>query len=454
MQVYVYNRNLELIKIVTRYNSVIWAQRYQEPGDCEIYLPATDENIRIFKIGYYLGRPDDNMVCRIEKIEVKTDAEDGNYLTVTGKDVKGLLHQRILQGTFTCSGQVVQTFLRNLVKSQIINADDTDRRMTKPNGDPLIAIGYNYGLTDEDYQQFDYVNLGELIENYCATYGYGYRLWNNTGTLLFELWKGTDRSASVVFSYEMDNLVGSDYIDDHSAIKNVAYVGGEGEGADRKVNSFGSAVGVERREMFVDKRNLSSQITYADLIAAYPDSEIVGTNYFAVELTILVMDNAERQWLAENYPDGQEIMANGRLYYYFDSVKIATLPSTRPADTDKVQMTDLLYYIYLLNAGVDELAKKGELITFNAEILPNVTFIYREDYYLGDIVTIRDGFGNVAQARISEVVEVDDETGYSCNPSFTYTSFSPAPQLSENLITENSVLLTTEAGDQLVTEGS
>ena len=87
MQIYVYNQNLELTKIITKYKSVIWAQRYQEVGDCEIYLPATDEYIQIFRVGYYLGRPDDNMTCRITKIEVKTDAEEGNYLTVTGTDV-------------------------------------------------------------------------------------------------------------------------------------------------------------------------------------------------------------------------------------------------------------------------------------------------------------------------------------------------------------------------------
>ena len=454
MQIYVYNQNLELTKIVTKYKSVIWAQRYQEVGDCEIYLPATDEYIQIFRVGYYLGRPDDNMTCRITKIEVKTDAEEGNYLTVTGTDVKSLLHQRILDGTFACGGSLVQTFLRSLVQSQIINAANPDRQMQKPNGDPLLALGYNYGLTDTDYQQFTYANLGEVIENYCETYGYGYRLWNNTGTLLFELWKGTDRSASVIFSYEMDNLVGSDYIDDHRSVKNVAVVGGEGEGASRKVNSFGSAVGVDRREMFVNKSNMSSELTYAELIAAYPDGFVNQSGYYARNLYILILDNDERAWLAENYPGGSEVTVDGQLFYYFVAVKIATLPSNSPVDKDKVQMTDLLYFIYLLSAGVEELAKKGELITFNAEILPNVTFIYKEDYYIGDIVTVRDSFGNEAQARISEVVEVDDDSGYSCNPKFTYTSFTPAPQLSENLITEDSVLLTTEAGDQLVTEGN
>lgn len=455
MQIYVYNQNLELIRIVTRYNSVIWAQRYQETGDCEIYLAATEENIQTFRLGYYLGRPDDNMTCIIEKIEVKTDAENGNYLTVTGKDVKGLLHQRILWGTYACGGSTVQTFLRSLVSSQIINAENADRRMMKPNGDPLVRLGnISNGLTDTDYQQFAYENLGEVIESYCTTYGYGYRLWNNTGILMFELWKGTDRSISVIFSTEMDNLVSSDFIDDLSAIKNVVLVGGEGEGASQRMSSFGGASGVSRKEIYLNKSSMSSQITYEQLKAAYPGGTVSGTNYRLSAILILIMDNDERAWLAENYPTGMEVTTGGQLYYYIQNPIIATLPSTSPKDTDKVQMTDLLYYVYLLNAGVDELAKRGEQITFNAQILPNVTFIYKEDYFLGDTVKVRDSIGNEATAIISEVVEVEDENGYQCSPSFTYTSFTPAPQLSEDYTTEDDVLLTAESGDVLTTEGS
>lgn len=454
MQIYVFNQNVELIDIIVDYNSVIWAQRYNAVGDCEIYLAATDKNIQKLRVGYYLGRPDDNMTCVIEKIEVKTDAENGNYLTATGRDVKGYLHQRILWGIFGCGGRPVQDFLRGLVTSEIISAANTDRRMKKPNGGDLIVLGTDYGLTDTDYQQFSYANLGKVIEGMCETYGYGYRLLNNSGTFQFEIWKGTDRSGSVIFSYEMDNLVSSDYTDDHSEIKNVALVGGEGEGASQKMSSFGGASGTSRRELYVDKHSMSSQITYADLKAAYPNGTAVSTYYVLQNLYILIMDNDERAWLAEHYPSGQEVTINGQVYYYMTTAPAATFSSVNPADTDKVQLTDLMYYINLLDAGVEALSTKGEKITFNATILPNVTYTYREDYFLGDIVTIRDDFGNEAQARISEVIEVDDETGYRCDPKFTYTSFTPAPQLSEELITENSVPLTTDGGDVLVTEGS
>ena len=458
--IYVYNQSVELIGIITKYKSVIWANRYAKTGDCELYLPATSENIEKLKIGYYLGRPDDNMICRIDKIEIKTDAEEGNYLTVTGTDVKGMLDQRIIWGTVGCGGALAEPFVRRIVQTQLINAVNTARWMTKPDGTTLFTLGTLANLTENDYQQFSYTNLGEFVRGYCDLFGWGYRVWNNTGIFQFEIYKGTDRSASVVFSREFDNLLGSDFVDNYQDLANVALVGGEGDGASRKTNSFGGATGVDRYEIFVDRKTMSSEITYSELKATYPltgeggRGYLSGTGYYYRELYIQIMDNAERTWLANNYPTGVEVTVNGELYYYLEDVKIASLPSSSPSDNDKVTLTNLIYYVYMLNAGMEELSKHGETIAFDATILPEVTFRYRSDYYLGDIVTILDDFGNEAQARISEVIEVFDENGYSCNPQFTYTTFNRAPFLSEPITTEAGDPITTEDGEELETEGN
>ena len=53
-------------------------------------------------------------------------------------------------------------------------------------------------------------------------------------------------------------------------------------------------------------------------------------------------------------------------------------------------------------------------------VIPNVNFIYKTDYNLGDIVTIRNEYGFSVPARIVEVVEAFDENGYSIEPKFEY----------------------------------
>ena len=96
IDVFVLNQNLDPLAVIDDYKSLIWANRYAEIGDCELYLAASRANIDLLKIGFYLCRLDDDMVCRIKKVEVTTDAENGDYMTVTGEDTKSYLDQRIV----------------------------------------------------------------------------------------------------------------------------------------------------------------------------------------------------------------------------------------------------------------------------------------------------------------------------------------------------------------------
>ena len=51
-----------------------------------------------------------------------------------------------------------------------------------------------------------------------------------------------------------------------------------------------------------------------------------------------------------------------------------------------------------------------------------MTFVYKTDYNLGDVVTVENEYGISVGARIVEVVEVDDDNGYSVQPKFENTT--------------------------------
>lgn len=63
-------------------------------------------------------------------------------------------------------------------------------------------------------------------------------------------------------------------------------------------------------------------------------------------------------------------------------------------------------------------ANYKEKITLNGTVLIGSQFLYRKDYDLGDIVTIRNNFGVSGSAIIHEVTEVEDQTGYRVIPAF------------------------------------
>ena len=80
----------------------------------------------------------------------------------------------------------------------------------------------------------------------------------------------------------------------------------------------------------------------------------------------------------------------------------------------------MVYSVYLLTRGYEKLAEYGAVTSFEGTVEPNTTFVYKQDYFLGDIVTVENEFGISVGARITEIVEVQDDNGYSVEPKFEY----------------------------------
>jgi hypothetical protein len=425
--IYVLDKNLDIVYVIDTYKSCIWSNRYVELGDCEVYLPATSDLLSVLVKDYYLMRLNDDMVCRINKIQLDTDAENGDYLIVTGKDTKALCDQRIICDTMTCNG-TLEAFIRQMVTSSMINASATARNMLKPNGSPLLALGTAAGFTEVSSEQVTYKNLGEKIREYCTKYGWGYKMIPNKSTLNLILYKGVDRSNNVIFSDDYENLDATTYIQDDTNMGNVALVGGEGEGSARSKDVSGYAESSDRYEIFVDAKDITHTVTWSDLSALYPTTASGGQGYFATEsgqpvyrlnyLDIQIVDEEQLSRLRSKYPSGTVVTIDGIDYYQVSNVTIADVPSSSPSGSDNVTLRDVIYDVYLLNRGYEKLADYGEKISFNGTIEPNVTFMYKEDYNLGDIVTVENQYGVSASVRIVEVIEVDDDNGYSVQPKF------------------------------------
>jgi hypothetical protein len=64
----------------------------------------------------------------------------------------------------------------------------------------------------------------------------------------------------VIFSPKFENIINSSYIESKSSLKNVTLIGGEGEGASRKYTTVGNGSGLDRREIFTDARDVSSDV--------------------------------------------------------------------------------------------------------------------------------------------------------------------------------------------------
>lgn len=237
--------------------SVIWTTRYYDVGDFELYLGITAEKINLLQIGNYVMREDDEQVGIIENIKIEYKDDVGEFLSVTGRFAESLLERRIVWQQTRLSG-TAENGLRNLINTNVINPVIENRKI------PIIQLGDIKGYTDRLDAQYTGEDLLEINKNVAINTHTGFKFKFNNSGFDFELYKGTDRSYNqsantfVVFSDEYDNLLSSEYEHITSAYKNVALVAGEGEGTARKTVIVGDGEGLERYEIFVDAKNVSS----------------------------------------------------------------------------------------------------------------------------------------------------------------------------------------------------
>lgn len=415
---------LQKVTMVQRYRSLIWNNRFQRPGDCELYIQATEEAMETLTPGRFLKRSNDDMVCKIDKIELEVSEERGDYLIVSGTDAKAILDQRIIWTGDNFYGNL-ETEIRRMVTENLI--DDTLRPSRNV---PGLTLGPVAGVVKQIQQQISYKNLGELVRSWASSERFGYSVKMSGTGLTFQLELGQDKTGSVIFSERFRNLAASTFDRDLQDLGNVALIAGSGEGTGRSRNVYGYATGFDRHEVFVDANSISRESTYEELTAKWPYpygqlEQLIGEPwcyYRVASLRIKVYDGNQKAWLQQNFPSGSFSTDSQGNETFTVSARVATVyvkPGTVPDDDTPITYTDIIYSSWLSAQGAERLEKMGQKVTFEADVIPTA-YTYREDYNLGDVVRIRNRFGIQRDARVAEVLEGFDDGGYTIEPKLEY----------------------------------
>ena len=258
MDINILDNELNHIAVIDNFSSLMCCKRYYDIGALDLQIEATTETINAFKRGYYITRDDDDTIYRIEALEIDTSTdEDKNFLIVGAYDAKKILSQRIIWSQLNFKG-TVEDYIRRMITDAIIDPSVEDRKIDN------FIIKDRHGYEETTSEQVTYDNLAEKIIELCKTYGYGWKVTLENGNFCFDLFKGNDKSVSqtilppVVFSPEFENFYNSKYVTDGSQFKNVVLSAGEGEGISRRTQAIGTASGLDRYEMFVDAKGISS----------------------------------------------------------------------------------------------------------------------------------------------------------------------------------------------------
>lgn len=338
-------------KIIDNATSIIWVTRYNQAGEFELYLPATDELIELFsRDGVIISRDDTQRAMYAEKMKLTTSAEDGDYLTISGRSIECVLSRRLVPEQKIIQYPSFVTGLYYLVYDNVIEPSNQMRKI------PFVVFNTLPSWQESIDMQITGKDLLTVYESICTSYNTGFKMnfatISGTKKMAIEFYRGVDRTLGqsvnnrVIFSSEFENIGNTEYEIDRTQFCNWVYVAGEGEGNQRKIRQVASIVesGLYIVEKWIDARNTSSN-----------NGEISDSDY----------------------------------------KKILTAEGQAEIEASKI------------------------IEAFSGEVLNENAYKYGVDYNLGDKVSVVNEYGIQGSATITEISEVEDETGYRLVPTLS-----------------------------------
>lgn len=298
MELYIFNRNLEFQGIIDNFTSLQWTRRYYKSGEFELQCALTPESLSLLARENIIYKKGDTEAGYIEYRNLKQDQEGKEVLVIKGKFLTSYLNRRIIWGTEILN-TTAEVAMRTLVNNNCIAPSDTNRIIN------YLILGTLNNFTGNVNYQVSYANLSDELENLSNISDLGHRVnFDITNKkLIFDVYSSLDRSINqsvnprAIFSKEFENILEQEYVDSLNNYRNLALVGGIGEGAARKVVTVGSATGLDRFEIFVDQNNLVNTIDNGGTTTTMSDTDYTnlligkGNETLATRLQVTTFDS-------------------------------------------------------------------------------------------------------------------------------------------------------------------
>jgi hypothetical protein len=361
MELYTLDPLLRRDKVVDRYESLIWTERYQSYGDFQLDIFSNLESRGLFKAGTLLAMNQSNYVMKVETTEDGANANGEKILSVKGRSLEAILYDRIAKEStsdLTASpswtitgtpGVIARKIFHDICVTGILDVGD---KIPFINEGTFLAAGTVSEPVDPITVEIEPTTVYEAIAQICTTWNLGFRLLRqfDMSKLWFDIYSGSNRTTAqttlppVVFAPGLDNLQNTKELTTIEGSKNVAYV-----------------------------------FSPAGFKKVYPDD--VDPGIAGLERHVLVVNASD---IDSTNPD---------------------IPAA------------------LTQRGKEELAKYRTQQAFDGEINQNSSYKYGVHYNLGDIVETRNSDGVTNNMRVTEQIFVSDKEGERAYPTLTINVF-------------------------------
>lgn len=256
MDFYALDRDFKLLTVGIPYDNVQWTRRYYTSGQFTMQLPLSSYDPE----WAYIGTPEREELAMVQRRET-----DGSMILLSGFFCENMLNMKAIYPKYTpkvyelfgdegvtlpieeCARDIFETYKKDLPVE-----------LGKPN-QPM--------LNDDVYVETEDDQLGtklfSILETKESSYRVRYDYLDNK--LLFEVWRGKDRTTSQkdnsyqIFSTEFQNIASRSYVTDSSDYYNYAIVPADADedGKERETLYIDLSNGGFKRETVIDMRSSS-----------------------------------------------------------------------------------------------------------------------------------------------------------------------------------------------------
>lgn len=362
MEIYTLDPLFRRERVVDKFESLIWTERFQDLGEFELILPQSFQAQNFFKANTKLALNETYRCMNVETLEDYVDDEGRQLTKVTGHSIETILDDRAaynVKDDLTANPSWVinlapmaaaQKIFNDICRDGVVDVHDVIPFLSATSIFPADTLPV-YGGTVKF--EFDPQSVLEAIKGIAQLYDFGFRLVRNldTSQLVFNIYAGSDRTSAqttyppVIFSPELENLANPHELSSVNGAKNIAYVY--------------SPVGFEQ---------------------VVPDDVDPDTEGFERQILVVKAD-------------------------------------------DITDPTPAIATALMIERGKQELSKHRNFGVFDGEVTQYSQYKYDRDYFLGDLIETRNSSGTANYMRVSEQIFVSDAEGDRTYPTLETKKF-------------------------------
>lgn len=381
--------NIDPLGEISNYESLFFVRSWSDIGDLELRINRHKNYTDTLQKGNIIVVGNDKHKAYIilhREIELDEAGKVTENWLIKALELKAVTGERITlppsHTAYDSRSASAETVMKHYVNGNVVNPVDIRRKISQ------LILASDLSRGPQVNWQSRFKNLAvELSEiSLVSGVGWGARVDYHLRNWVLDCYEGRDLTVNqevnspVIFSPQFDNIKNMHYVESDLNYKNTAYIAGQGDGVERRVVELGEAVGLARKELFVDARDISEEtdIEGEDPLPR-PPQEIIND-----------LINRGEQKLAEMI---QEIFLEAQI-----------MAPTKTVDIKKETHFMTQFQI-------------AESVKVTEEFASS--FVYEVDYDLGDIVTIQNkDWGVTLDARITEIKEIYEPDGFKLEATF------------------------------------